>query len=84
MPEIPLLVSHALDNARRWLASQGLQDLAEIKPGSIAVHLRRFGESASSELRSRVRKLEQIAEKLRPGGVSITSRPDRTHLTYRR
>lgn len=53
MPEIPLLVSHALADARRWLEYQGLLDLAEIKPGSIAVHWRRFGDSAS-ELRTRV------------------------------
>lgn len=54
MPEIPLLVSHALEDAKRWLAYQGLQDLAETKPGSVAVHWRRFEESAFSELRSRV------------------------------
>jgi trehalose 6-phosphate phosphatase len=36
MPEIPADVAEVLDDARRWLDYQGLHDLAEIKPGSIA------------------------------------------------
>jgi trehalose 6-phosphate phosphatase len=54
MPEIPLLVSQALNDARRWLSYQGLEELAEMKPGSIAVHWRALSETAASELRSRI------------------------------
>ena len=54
MPEIPSRVAQALGDARRWLSYQDLQDLAEIKPGSIAVHWRNFDETAASELRSRI------------------------------
>ncbi|MGO9088271.1 MAG: trehalose-phosphatase [Candidatus Sulfotelmatobacter sp.] len=54
MPEIPLAVERSLDDARRWLNYQGLQDLAEIKPGSIAVHWRGFDNAAASELRGRI------------------------------
>lgn len=54
MPEIPLEVAQALDNAQRWLSYQGLQHLAEIKPGSVAVHWRSAGETVASELRSRI------------------------------
>ena len=54
MPEIPLGVFQALEDARRWLSYQGLESLAESKPGSIAVHWRPFGETAASELRTRI------------------------------
>ena len=54
MPRIPGEVAQALDDARRWLTYQGLQDLAEIKPGSIAVHWRSVGETVASEVRFRV------------------------------
>jgi len=54
MPQIPPEVKQSLNEARRWLSYQGLQHLAEIKPGSIAVHWRGFDEVASSELRGRV------------------------------
>lgn len=54
MPEIPIHVAQALDDARRWLGYQGLEHLAEIKPGSIAVHWRSLSENAASELRSRI------------------------------
>src|SRR5712671_5916831 len=37
MLEIPANVSQALDEANRWLGYQGLPDMAEMKPGSIAV-----------------------------------------------
>jgi trehalose-phosphatase len=55
--EIPPLgkdVTAALTDASRWLAAEGLQDLAEIKPGSIAVHWRGLAESEASEVRQRV------------------------------
>jgi len=52
--EIPPVVSRALGDARQWLSYQGLEDLIEVKPGSLAVHWRNFGESAASELRSRI------------------------------
>lgn len=54
MQEIPLHVAQAIDDARRWLGYQGLEHLAEIKPGSIAVHWRALSENAASELRSRI------------------------------
>jgi len=54
MPEIPPGLAQALDDAKRWLSYQGLQSLAEIKPGSIAVHWRALDETAASELRSRI------------------------------
>ncbi len=54
MPEIPMLVAQALDDARRWLIYQGLEELAEMKPGSIAVHWRSLSETAASESRSRI------------------------------
>jgi trehalose 6-phosphate phosphatase len=54
MPEIPAHVAQALDDARRWLGYQRLENLAEIKPGSIAVHWRNLNETAASELRSRI------------------------------
>ena len=54
MPEIPAEVAEVLDSARRWLDYQGLHDLAEIKPGSIAVHWRALEESAAEELRGRI------------------------------
>lgn len=52
--EIPAHVAQTLDDARRWLSYQGLEKLAEIKPGSIAVHWRRLNETAATELRSRI------------------------------
>ncbi len=54
MPKIPVAVSQALDDARRWLNYQGLEELAELKPGSIAVHWRSLSETAAAELRSRI------------------------------
>lgn len=54
MPEIPASVAQALDDAKRWLAYQGLEDKAEVKPGSIAVHWRGLEETAASELRGRI------------------------------
>lgn len=54
MPEISPQAAQILDDARRWLGYQGLEDLAEIKPGSIAVHWRTLSENAASELRSRI------------------------------
>jgi trehalose-phosphatase len=54
MPEIPPNVARALEDAQRWLRYQGLESLAESKPGSVAVHWRRFGQMAASELRSRI------------------------------
>ena len=54
MPEIPADVTEVLDSARRWLDYQGLHDLAEIKPGSIAVHWRALEEGAAQELRGKI------------------------------
>lgn len=54
MPEIPPAVNEVLDDARRWLEYQGLHDLAERKPGSIAVHWRALEQNAAEELRGRI------------------------------
>jgi len=53
-PEIPADVAPSLENARQWLNYQGLLDLAEFKPGSIAVHWRALDEAAAFKLRSRI------------------------------
>jgi len=45
---------HALSDAVLWLAYQGLQHLAEIKPGAIAIRWHSFGESEAAEIRGRV------------------------------
>jgi len=52
--EVPFFVVRAVEEAQQWLNHQGLGALAEIKPGSIAVHWRRFEQSAASELRARI------------------------------
>ena len=44
MPDIPPQVADTLADAKRWLGYQGLQHLAEIKPGCIAVHWRAIEE----------------------------------------
>jgi len=54
MPEIAANVAQALHDARRWLGYQGLEDMAEAKPGSIAVHWRALEEAAASEIRGRI------------------------------
>jgi len=54
MPEIPARVKRSLDEARRWLRYQGLQQCAEIKPGSIAVHWRGMENGAATALRETV------------------------------
>jgi hypothetical protein len=46
--------SHALSDAGVWLGYQGLQHLAEIKPGSIAIHWESFREAEAAEMRGRV------------------------------
>ena len=54
MPEIPTSVKRSLNDARRWLRHRGLQHLAEIKPGSVAVHWRGMEDGAASALRESV------------------------------
>jgi len=54
MPEIPPAVAEVLDDARRWLEYQGLDDCAEQKPGSIAVHWRALAQTEAEELRGRI------------------------------
>jgi trehalose 6-phosphate phosphatase len=54
MRGLPANVKLALDDARRWLRYQGLQHLAEIKPGSVAVHWRGIEDVAAALLRGRV------------------------------
>lgn len=54
MPPIPPDVAEILSDGRRWLEHHDLQHLAEIKPGSIAVHWRALEPSAAEDLRGKV------------------------------
>jgi hypothetical protein len=54
MPRAPQSGSHALSDAGLWLDYQGLQHLAEIKPGAIAIRWHAFRESEAAEIRGRV------------------------------
>ena len=54
MPQIPPAVAEVLEDARRWLEYQGLDDCAERKPGSIAVHWRALEQTEAEELRGRI------------------------------
>ena len=54
MPDVPPRVAQTLEDAKRWLGYQGLQELAESKPGSIAVHWRALEEAEAAELRGRI------------------------------
>ena len=53
-PRAPRTGAHALSDAGLWLAYQGLQHLAEIKPGAIAIRWHSFHESEAAEIRGRV------------------------------
>lgn len=55
--EMPVLDPRALEaiaDAERWLAYQGLQNLAEPKPGSIAAHWRAVNHQEAAQLRGRI------------------------------
>lgn len=54
MRDIPADVSQVLGDAGRWLDYQGLHDMAEIKPGSIAAHWRALDSSTAEELRGKI------------------------------
>ncbi|HKU25942.1 MAG TPA: trehalose-phosphatase [Candidatus Sulfotelmatobacter sp.] len=54
MPEIPEAITEVLNDASRWLEYQGLHELAERKPGSIAVHWRALEQPEAEELRGRI------------------------------
>ena len=54
MPDIPSDVSQVLGEARRWLDYQGLHDMSETKPGSIAAHWRALDASTAEELRGKI------------------------------
>jgi trehalose 6-phosphate phosphatase len=54
MPEIPDRVLEVLDEARRWLEYQDLDHLAELKPGSIAVHWRALEDADAQALRGKI------------------------------
>jgi hypothetical protein len=46
--------SHALSDAGLWLTYQGLQHLAEFKPGAIVTRWNALHESEATEIRGRV------------------------------
>lgn len=54
MPEVSADVAQVLDDAERWLEYQGLHDIAEKKPGSIAVHWRAMEAAQAEELRGKI------------------------------
>lgn len=54
MPELDPKALQVLADAENWLAYQGLHQMAEPKPGSLAVHWRGLDENAATELRSRI------------------------------
>jgi trehalose-phosphatase len=54
MPEFDPKALQILADAENWLAYQGLHQMAEPKPGSLAVHWRGLDENAATELRSRI------------------------------
>jgi trehalose 6-phosphate phosphatase len=54
IPQFDESVSQALSDASDWLTQQRLQNLAEVKPGGIAVHWRGFTRSQAVEVRDRV------------------------------
>ncbi len=56
----------ALEEAMAWLESLGLRQLAELKPGSIALHWRGLNEDTVAQLRSKV-MLRWMPLSVRPG-----------------
>ena len=54
MPEIDNHALQALADAERWLAYQGLERMAEPKPGSLAVHWRALDRNSAVELRGKI------------------------------
>ena len=54
MPEFDPKALQVLADAENWLSYQGLHQMAEPKPGSLAVHWRGLDENAATELRSRI------------------------------
>lgn len=54
MPEIEASALQGLSDAKRWLAYQGLDHMAEPKPGSLAVHWRALDENSALKLRGKI------------------------------
>ena len=54
VPRLNPVAAQSLADAEHWLAYQGLDNMAEPKPGSLAVHWRGLDENAAIELRSRI------------------------------
>lgn len=54
MPEIDPNALQALSDAERWLAYQGLDHMAELKPGSLAVHWPTLDQNSALELRGKI------------------------------
>ena len=74
-------VLQGLSAAKRWLIEQKLDDLAEHKPGGIAIHWREVNEARAAEIRERVmRGLSPITTSIYleamdfDGGVEIRMR----------
>jgi len=53
IPQLPQETRNALSAAENWLHYQRLHELAEFKPGSIAIHWRGADETAADEIRAR-------------------------------
>jgi trehalose 6-phosphate phosphatase len=54
MPEVDPDALQALADAERWLAYQGLDHMAEPKPGSLAVHWRALDHNSAVRLRGKI------------------------------
>jgi trehalose 6-phosphate phosphatase len=54
IPEIDASALQGLADAKRWLAYQGLDHMAEPKPGSLAVHWRALDQNSAVKLRGKI------------------------------
>lgn len=85
MPHLDAAILQGLSEAGEWLAEQGLQDLTEYKPGSVAIHWRGLREAGARKLREEVvQAWSPIANRVRlsllefDGGLEIRiPKPDK-------